>query len=69
MVLFFKTRRDYKQKIGSYDVQFAERLERVQEIKPHFFEPGIDIADDAYGLRRSLRRGWFYNRSSKFEDW
>lgn len=43
-------------KIAKYDPEFVERLERVQARCPDLFEPGIKIAD-AFGLRRSLRRG------------
>jgi len=52
----FQGKKGQQRKIGSYDSQFVERLERVQETMGCLFEPGIDVAD-AYGLRRSLRRG------------
>jgi hypothetical protein len=43
-------------KIGQYDDEFTERLTRIKMLKPHLFEPGLNIVE-AYSLRRSLRRG------------
>ena len=43
-------------KIGQYDDEFTERLTRIKMLKPHLFEPGLNIVD-AYSLRRSLPRG------------
>ena len=43
-------------KIGQYDDEFTGRLTRIKMLKPHLFEPGLNIVD-AYSLRRSLRRG------------
>jgi hypothetical protein len=43
-------------KIGIHDDEFTERLTRIKMLKPHLFEPGLNIVE-AYSLRRSLRRG------------
>jgi hypothetical protein len=43
-------------KIGQFDDEFTERLTWVKMLKPHLFEPGLNIVE-AYSLRRSLRRG------------
>eukprot|EP00980_Cylindrotheca_fusiformis_P003587 scaffold795_cov113-Cylindrotheca_fusiformis.AAC.4 len=43
-------------KIGSFDAEFTARLMRVQEAQPDLFEPNL-VVGDAYGLRRSPRRG------------
>ncbi len=43
-------------KIGQFDDEFAERLTRIKMLKPHLFEPSLNIVE-AYSLRRSLRRG------------
>jgi hypothetical protein len=43
-------------KIGFFDDEFTEQLTRVKMLKPHLFEPGLNIVE-AYSLRRSLRRG------------
>eukprot|EP00980_Cylindrotheca_fusiformis_P031013 scaffold25703_cov171-Cylindrotheca_fusiformis.AAC.2 len=43
-------------KIGMYDEEFLNRLAGLQERRPHLFEPKLDVVD-AYGLRRSPRRG------------
>jgi hypothetical protein len=42
--------------IGFYDDEFAERLTRIKMLKPHLFEPGLNIVE-AFSLQRSLRRG------------
>jgi hypothetical protein len=53
--LFVDTQRN-QAKIGQYDDEFTERLTRIKMLKPHLFEPGLNIVN-AYSLRRSLRRG------------
>jgi len=52
----YRDRNGGQAKIGDYDSQFIDRLKRVQMEKPNLFDPKMDIGD-AYGLRRSLRRG------------
>lgn len=52
----FRDRSGVQAKIGSYNDQFFSRLARIRLGSPHLFEPQIDIGE-AYGLRRSLRRG------------
>lgn len=53
---FVFQREGRQRKIGSYDPEFHDRLNRVKDEKPRLFEPNQDIAD-AFSLRRSLRRG------------
>lgn len=54
---FVFQKRDGKQrKVGTFNVEFHDRLARVKEEKPYLFEPTLDITD-AYAMRRSLRRG------------
>jgi hypothetical protein len=43
-------------KTGQFDDKFTERLTWIKMLKPHLFEPGLNIVE-AYSLRRSLRRG------------
>jgi hypothetical protein len=43
-------------KIGQYDNEFMERLTQIKMLKPHLFEPGLNIVE-ACCLRRSLRSG------------
>jgi hypothetical protein len=43
-------------KIGQDNDEFTERLTLIKMLKPHLFEPGLNIVD-ACSLRRSLRRG------------
>jgi hypothetical protein len=43
-------------KIGFFDDEFTERLTHIKMLKPHLFEPGLNIVE-AYSLRRSPRRG------------
>lgn len=52
----FRDKSGTQAKIGSYNDQFFSRLSRIRIRYPHLFEPQIDIGE-AYGLRRSLRRG------------
>jgi hypothetical protein len=41
--------------IGQFDDKFTERLTQIKMLKPHLFEPGLNIVE-AYSLRRSLRQ-------------
>jgi len=52
----FRNKGGRQRKIGSFDPEFHERLNRVRDEKPRLFEPNQDITD-AFSLRRSLRRG------------
>lgn len=52
----FRDKKGAQAKIGSYNEEFINRLSRVRILKPHLFEPNLNLAD-AYGLRRSPRRG------------
>lgn len=52
----FRNEQGTQAKIGDYNPEFISRLERVRARAPMMFEPKLDIAD-AYGLKRSLRRG------------
>ena len=45
-----------RRNILSYDPEFHDRLNRVKDEMPGFFEPNQDITD-AFSLWRSLRRG------------
>ena len=45
-----------QRKVGTYNDEFWDRLQRVRMAKPFLFEPKVKIKN-AYGLRRSLRRG------------
>jgi hypothetical protein len=50
----FEDKKGNQAKIGQYDDEFTERLTRLKMLKPHLFEPGLNIVE-AYSLRRSLR--------------
>lgn len=52
----FQGRGGRQRKIGSFNQEFHDRLNRVKEIKSRLFESDLSIAD-AFSLRRSLRRG------------
>ena len=52
----FQGRSGRQRKIGSFDPEFHDRLNRVRDANPHLFEPNQNIAD-TFSLKRSLRRG------------
>lgn len=56
MGFVFQDEKGHQAKIGKYDLEFHRRLEIVQLRRGDLFETNVNVAD-AYGLRRSLRRG------------